>query len=102
MSGFKRLHLAASLILMAGYVVFGLNALAGVQVPENPDHAWYAPNAPGSLLLDIHAYGDDADIWVAGERGHILKRNQDGSWKQASVDAQVLLTAIYMFDDRYG
>lgn len=57
--------------------------------------------APRSLLLDAVARGD---LWVAvGERGHILISHDRGaSWTQSSVPTRVLLTAVWMHDDRLG
>jgi photosystem II stability/assembly factor-like uncharacterized protein len=91
----KRLLIAASLLLTA------FSAWANVEVPRNTEHAWQAPHVAKSLLLSIAGRGEQA-IWVAGERGHILKQSGSNEWRQSSVPTQILLTAIDMFDDQHG
>jgi photosystem II stability/assembly factor-like uncharacterized protein len=92
---FNRLLFAASLLLSLTPVC------AGIQVPTNPGHAWRALHAGQSLLLSISGHSKQM-LWVAGERGHILKQSGADKWQQASVPAQVLLTAIDMFDAQHG
>ena len=92
---FKRLLFAASLFLITPITE------AGVEVPGNADHAWLAPHASKSLLLSVSGQGDKK-VWVAGQRGHILRWVGGDSWQQASVPTQVLLTAIDMLDDQVG
>jgi len=57
--------------------------------------------APHSLLLDAVEMGA---LWVAvGERGHILVSHDRGaSWTQSSVPTRMLLTGVWMHDDRLG
>jgi len=97
----KRLLSAASFIFIACFVAGPSNTWANVEAPDNPEHAWRAQKASASLLLSVSGLNGQ-EIWVAGERGHILKRDDSDAWQQASVPTQVLLTAIDMFDDRYG
>lgn len=70
---------------------------AGVMVePAAP-----ARLAPRSLLLDAVERGP---LWVAvGERGHILVSSDRGAtWTQSQVPTRVLLTAVWMHDERLG
>lgn len=97
----QRLLLAASLISITCFGVAPFNAWGNVEVPENSGHAWSAPNAPNSLLLAVSGQKDQS-IWVAGERGHILRQDNNTLWQQANVPTQVLLTAIEMLDGQYG
>jgi photosystem II stability/assembly factor-like uncharacterized protein len=92
---FKRLLFAASLFLITPITE------AGVEVPGNADHAWLAPHASKSLLLSVSGQSDKK-VWVAGQRGHILRWVGGDSWQQASVPTQVLLTAIDMLDDQWA
>jgi len=73
-------------------------AESAVPVPE--------PSIPrasrrNSLLLDAVARGNS---WVAvGERGHILVSHDRGAtWTQSSVPTRMLLTGVWMHDDRLG
>ncbi|MEO8198009.1 MAG: YCF48-related protein [Thermoanaerobaculia bacterium] len=66
-----------------------------------PEPAILARLAPRSLLLDAVERGS---LWVAvGERGHILTSNDRGAtWKQSPVPTRVMLTAVWMHDERLG
>lgn len=65
------------------------------------EYAPIMPRAQQSLLLDITAAGQRAV--VAGERGHILYSDDQGSsWHQASVPTTRMLTGIYFIDDQRG
>lgn len=57
--------------------------------------------ADKSLLLDIDTAGPR--LVVAGERGHILFSDDNGtSWTQGTVPTSQMLTAVHFVDDRYG
>lgn len=56
------------------------------------NHAFIAPLASQSLLLDI-AYQDSKYIAV-GERGHILLSDNGANWRQVDVPSQATLTAV--------
>ena len=57
--------------------------------------------ASASLLLDGSAAG--SRLVVVGERGHILYSDDDGgTWTQAEVPVQVMLTAVHMLDEQTG
>ena len=57
--------------------------------------------AAASLLLDGSAAG--SRLVVVGERGHILYSDNDGgTWTQAQVPVQVMLTAVHMLDEQTG
>lgn len=91
----------ASLSALAGT---GLGAQEGAPaaVPSGAaDAAIPARLAPHSLLLDAAERGA---LWVAvGERGHILTSKDKGvSWSQSPVPTRVLLTAVWMVDERLG
>ena len=59
------------------------------------------PMAEKSLLLDISTAGDR--LVVAGERGHVLYSDDNGSnWQQARVPTTQMLTAIHFVDGRHG
>ena len=57
--------------------------------------------APHSLLLDAVERGP---LWVAvGERGHVLvSADRGANWTQARVPTRVLLTGVWMHDERLG
>ena len=57
--------------------------------------------APHSLLLDAVERGP---LWVAvGERGHVLvSADRGANWTQAKVPTRVLLTGVWMHDERLG
>ncbi len=57
--------------------------------------------APKSLLVDAVERGP---LWVAvGERGHILtSKDRGATWVQSAVPTRVLLTAVWMHDERVG
>lgn len=57
--------------------------------------------AASSLLLDVTHAG--SRLVVAGDRGHILYSDDDGtSWTQAKVPTRQMLTAIYFADEQHG
>ena len=59
------------------------------------------PMAEKSLLLDISTAGER--LVVAGERGHVLYSDDNGSnWQQARVPTTQMLTAIDFVDGRHG
>ena len=65
------------------------------------EYAQIMPLASRSLLLDITAAGDRAV--VAGERGHILYSDDNGSsWQQARVPTTQMLTSVYFIDQQRG
>ena len=65
------------------------------------EYAQIMPLASRSLLLDITAAGGRAV--VAGERGHILYSDDNGtSWQQARVPTTQMLTAVYFIDQQRG
>ena len=65
------------------------------------EYAPIMPQASHSLLLDITAAGDRAV--VAGERGHILYSDDNGSsWQQARVPTTQMLTGVYFVDQQRG
>lgn len=77
-------------------------ATAEIRIPENPDHAWLAPLAYGSLLTALDQVDDH--VFTTGIHGHILRaaNNSLDSWQQADVPTQVLLNAIHMVDSQHG
>ncbi len=100
-SSVKSLLVAVSALCISLCWATTINAGVGIVVPENSQHAWQAPLASSSLLISISRSGEQT-MWVAGERGHILGNHGTAYWQQSKVATQVLLTAIDMFDDRYG
>lgn len=66
-----------------------------------PAPAILARLASHSLLLDAVERGP---LWVAvGERGHILtSKDRGATWMQSPVPTRVLLTAVWMHDERLG
>ncbi len=57
--------------------------------------------APRSLLLDAAERGP---LWVVvGERGHILtSKDRGATWNQSPVPTRIMLTAVWMHDERLG
>ncbi len=78
-----------------------LSAQEASGAPAAAAPAILARLAPHSLLLDAVERGP---LWVAvGERGHILtSRDRGATWLQSPVPTRVLLTAVWMHDDRLG
>ena len=70
-------------------LLFFLPAMVGGQ---ESTHAFIAPLASKSLLLDI-VYHDDHFVAV-GERGHILLSQDGESWQQVEVPTLATLTAV--------
>ncbi len=65
------------------------------------EYAQLAPLAPRSLLLDAAHAGPR--LVVVGERGHILlSGDAGGSWRQARVPTQSMLTGVFFVDERHG
>ena len=65
------------------------------------EYAPILPLASKSLLLGIASAGDR--IVTAGERGHILYSDDNGSsWVQAKVPTRQMLTAVHFVDERRG
>jgi photosystem II stability/assembly factor-like uncharacterized protein len=92
-----RLVGTAALLLSAGLVA---PATVDPGAPP-PESAVMARLAPKSLLLDAARGGDR--LLAVGERGHILVSSDGGqSWTQAKVPTRVLLTGVYLHDDRLG
>jgi photosystem II stability/assembly factor-like uncharacterized protein len=57
--------------------------------------------SPKSLLLDIAILKDE--VLVVGERGHILKSQDNGvSWRQITTPTRATLTNVFFVDDRNG
>ncbi len=91
------------------FVLLLLVALGAVpvfsQAPEPAgsalEPALMARLAPRSLLLDAVERGP---LWVAvGERGHILvSADRGATWTQAKVPTRVLLTGVWMHDEKLG
>jgi photosystem II stability/assembly factor-like uncharacterized protein len=76
-----------------------LAVIAGQSIAT--EYAPIKPLASRSLLLDITAAGDRAV--VAGERGHILYSDDNGtSWQQARVPTTQMLTGVYFIDHQRG
>ncbi|MBT8419722.1 MAG: hypothetical protein KJO08_02555, partial [Gammaproteobacteria bacterium] len=87
---------AAFLILVSGHAL----AREGIQISENPAHAWRSPLATQSLLLAVEK---SQDRWITvGERGHILYRQGDGPWQQATAPTRALLTGLSFPNARHG
>lgn len=87
--------------LLASAIALGLVWTGGARSatpdaePADPStlNAVLAPNAPGSLLLDV-AEGDQRAVAV-GERGHVLVSESRQDWRQAStVPTRSTLTAV--------
>lgn len=82
----------------------GAPAPAAAEAPAAAGETeWAIPArlAPRSLLLDAARRGDL--VIAVGERGHILRSQDDGAtWEQARVPSRSLLTAIWLHDERLG
>jgi photosystem II stability/assembly factor-like uncharacterized protein len=60
-----------------------------------------APLAPQSLLLDLARAGPR--LFAVGERGHILRSDDDGrTWTQLQAPASANLTAVHFADEKHG
>jgi photosystem II stability/assembly factor-like uncharacterized protein len=60
-----------------------------------------APLASRSLLLDLARAGPR--VFAVGERGHILRSDDEGkTWAQSQVAASANLTAVHFADGRHG
>ena len=100
------LFVLASLLPAGGAPLFGQDPSAA-PAPSEPaprlaaESAIIARLASRSLLLDAVERGA---LWVAvGERGHILiSKDRGASWVQAPVPTRVMLTAVWMHDERLG
>ena len=103
----RRFAVAAFRAAPAIFLVTALAASGGVPLaaqesaPAPPEAAILARLAPKSLLLDAVERGP---LWVAvGERGHILtSKDRGATWVQSPVPTRVLLTAVWMHDERLG
>jgi len=82
------------------YVVLPALALMPVQLTQ-AESAPIMPLASRSLLLDMTLAAER--IVVAGERGHILYSDDNGStWQQAKVPTTQMLTGIHFVDAQRG
>ena len=71
------------------------------QQAQPRDHAVIAPLAADSLLLDGTVV--DGLAVVVGERGHILRSEDQGrSWRQAAVPTRATLTGVHFHDRQLG
>lgn len=84
-------------IIAALVLLFSLPWLSALVKAES---AWQAPLATESLLLDIAQAGDL--LFAVGERGHILRFNQENGWQQQTVPTQSLLTAVDFATPEHG
>ena len=92
---------AHSKLYAAGLLVVLALLVAVADRSGAADYAPILPLASHSLLLDVAAAGNRRV--VAGERGHILYSDDNGShWQQARVPTIQMLTALYFADDHYG
>ena len=89
-----RFHIAAFGVVLAFLATMPGQANAEAYAP-------IMPLASRSLLLDISAAGDR--VVTAGERGHILYSDDNGSsWQQARVPTIQMLTGVYFIDEKRG
>ncbi len=78
-----------------------LAANAGGPGKEPQEAAIKSAMAKQSLLLDVASR--DGRLVAVGERGHILvSQDSGGSWVQAEVPTQALLTGVWMHDAKLG
>lgn len=88
---FSRYMLAAG--LSASLLLSGSHALA-----TEPTEAVIMPKAYKSLLLDVQQRA--GDIFVVGERGHILQSKDNGkTWQQKNVASAKMLTAVHFVNE---
>ena len=92
------LFVLATIVALAGAPIRSQDEPTGATAPQASIMARLAPR---SLLLDAVERGP---LWIAvGERGHILvSRDGATTWTQAPVPTRVMLTGIWMHDDRLG
>ncbi len=88
-------------LALAGAAVVAQPPGAAESAAPVPEASIPARLAPQSLLLDAVARGSS---WVAvGERGHILvSQDRGATWTQSSVPTRMLLTGVWMHDERLG
>jgi photosystem II stability/assembly factor-like uncharacterized protein len=87
------------LLGLASMVALAANASDQSKGPQAM--AIKAPLAQKSLLLDVAAR--EGRLVTVGERGHILvSQDAGGSWAQAEVPTQALLTGVWMHDAKLG
>ena len=85
--------------LVAIWLSFALTAYSA-EAPK-PRSSVIAPLATRSLLLDVASSGEG--IIVVGERGHILRsQDQGNSWRQITVPTRATLTAAAIHSDGLG
>ena len=91
------LYFVVSILLLVSCFV-----RAETRVPSNPDHAWHAPLVSHSLLVALDQVNEQ--VFAVGARGHVLRASTTGlsDWRQADVEAQVLLNAVQMVDQQNG
>lgn len=59
------------------------------------------PLSPASLLLDLAIV--NGEIIAVGERGHILKSNDEGeTWRQVTTPTRATLTNVFFVDEKHG
>lgn len=90
------------LTLRVALVPLVLSLLVALTGPTaSAETAPIMPLAARSLLLDITTAGER--LVVAGERGHILYSDDNGSsWRQATVPTTQMLTGIHFVDEQHG
>ncbi len=93
----RRFVVSAVVALWLGLLIIPLTVFA-----IDSSSAIQAPLAVRSLLLG--GCVKDNNVWVVGERGHIMISTDLGAnWAQAeSVPSQATLTSVYFINDRLG
>ena len=64
----------------------------------NKIESYQAPLVTESLLLDIAA--NENDVFVVGERGHVLRSSDGETWQQEIVPSVATLTALSVVNDK--
>lgn len=86
---------------VAAMTIAGAVPVVPSEDPPVAEWAIQAPLATASLLLDAHAV--DGLIVAVGERGHIVRSDDDGkTWKQVPVPTRSMLTGVWFHDGKLG
>ncbi|MBF7072794.1 sialidase [Glaciecola sp. MH2013] len=72
--------------------IITVSCLAALSFGVSSESSFPAPLVSQSLLLDIHQ--EDQQIFIVGERGHVLSNQGDSDYVQVIVPTKTTLTAV--------